>query len=104
MTWVFNASPLIILGKIGRLELLPKFKNDFLIPQAVVDELMAGPAEDQASTWARTSLLPISPPQKIELEVLSWDLGAGESAVISCCRQLERLLFNSPHIEHGQRS
>lgn len=43
MKWVFNASTLILPGRMGRLELLQHFKPACCLPQAVLDELLAGP-------------------------------------------------------------
>jgi predicted nucleic acid-binding protein len=45
-----NASPLISLATIGRLDLLLAADHDVLIPAAVADEILAGPAADPASS------------------------------------------------------
>ena len=49
VTWVVNASPLISLAKIGRLDLLSAAEREVLIPAAVAKEILAGPAGDPAS-------------------------------------------------------
>ncbi|MBN2391716.1 MAG: DUF3368 domain-containing protein [Anaerolineae bacterium] len=80
--WVLNSSPLIALGRIGYTHLLSELATDIAIPRAVVDEIKAGPTDDRAyhavmdnaQHIVDTSLVP---------EVLAWDLGAGETAVIS---------------------
>lgn len=46
--WVINASPLILLGKIGFLGLLPRITTHFLIPPAVLKGLKQGTADDAA--------------------------------------------------------
>ena len=82
--WIVNASPLILLGKINRLELLAALPPSFSIPHAVSLEIFAGPDTDPAKIWLQTEgnafVIPDSP---ISPEILSWDLGAGETAVIS---------------------
>lgn len=43
MTAVVNTSPLIVLAKLRRLDLLPALYGGILIPQAVADEVLAKP-------------------------------------------------------------
>ncbi len=43
---VVNASPLILLGKAGRLELLRALGRDVIVPDAVLQELRAKGADD----------------------------------------------------------
>lgn len=79
---VINASPLIVLFKSGQAELLPKLFNEVLIPQAVWEEVTAS-KNDIASqqlpkvSWATSMQVAIHP------SVATWDLGAGESTVLS---------------------
>ena len=82
-TWVVNASPLISLAKIGRLDLLRAEGRDVLIPAAVEEEILAGPRDDAASIalTARAFAEPVVSAQRVE--VLEWGLGAGETAVLS---------------------
>jgi predicted nucleic acid-binding protein len=80
---VVNASPVIALARIGQVELLTYLPKQAVIPQAVVDELMHAPPEDPARHAVENGLFkiiktPVPPPT-----VLAWDLGAGESAVLS---------------------
>ena len=49
--WVLDASPLILLGKLGRLEWLPEPTQNYWIPQAVVTEILAGPEDDLTRRW-----------------------------------------------------
>jgi predicted nucleic acid-binding protein len=44
--WVVNASPLILLAKVGRLDLLPTLANQLVVPASVMAEVQAGPAAD----------------------------------------------------------
>ncbi len=85
--WIFNASPLILLGKIDRLDLIPLLNPHFAVPQKVVDEIYCGPDEDRAVKWLkkielRTHVLSGAP---IAEEIRLWDLGNGESAVLQSC-------------------
>ncbi|MBV7336323.1 DUF3368 domain-containing protein [Chloroflexi bacterium TSY] len=61
--------------------MLSALADDVLVPSAVVDEIAAGPIEDRGRNeivkWP-TVVTPTPSP-----ELLAWDLGAGETAVIS---------------------
>lgn len=84
--WVVNASPIITLAKIGRINLLPQLCDEMVIPQGVADEIQQGGYNDSALTWIRTegeSFL--KPSFGIDPVVASWDLGSGESHVLSWC-------------------
>jgi predicted nucleic acid-binding protein len=83
---VVNASPLIVLFKSGQAELLPQLFGKILVPQAVWDEVTAAPNDMAAqqlltATWAT--------PVEVEVDsaIAGWDLGAGESAVLSFALQ-----------------
>jgi hypothetical protein len=82
-TWVVNASPLISLAKIGRLDLLRAADRDVLIPAAVAEEILAGPAGDPALVALTARDLPDPVPMASRVEVVEWGLGAGETAVLS---------------------
>jgi len=83
--WIFNASPLILLGKIGQLHLIENLSPFFRIPTAVVTEIGKGPASDPTIGWLASAVFEShvvetpSPPAFLE----QWDLGAGETAVLS---------------------
>jgi predicted nucleic acid-binding protein len=56
-----NASPLIMLGKINRLDLAERLATRLLVPQAVIDEVAGGrqdPLAQAALKWA----LRLAPP------------------------------------------
>jgi predicted nucleic acid-binding protein len=84
MTLVFNASPLIVLAKADLLDQLMPLANRVWIPQAVVTEVTAvkDPA-DPARTWLVDKTEIIHKPIPITPFVTAWDLGDGESAVLS---------------------
>lgn len=76
---VVNASPLICLSKSGLLDLLPSMFKDIVVPDLVVKEIMAkGGVGPNLGRWIkRIEDVPIAP------QVASWDMGDGESAVLS---------------------
>lgn len=84
--WISNASPLILLGKIGCLDLLASLAPSLAVPQSVIREIEGG-LEDDASvatviTWAKARAVD---DMSVPASVASWDLGAGESQVLSYC-------------------
>ncbi|RMH58139.1 MAG: DUF3368 domain-containing protein [Candidatus Hydrogenedentota bacterium] len=84
--WVLDASPLIVLARIGRLDLLSETCKTVLIPEAVITEIARGPSDDPArqaleSGWSKKSIS-VEP----DSEILEWGLGAGETAVLTLAR------------------
>jgi predicted nucleic acid-binding protein len=82
--FVVDASPLILLAAIDGLSLLAGLAGEVVIPRAVLDEVLAGKdphpslRELVAAPWARVEPSGSPPP-----EVAGWDLGAGESQVLT---------------------
>jgi predicted nucleic acid-binding protein len=87
---VINASPLIFLGNAGRLDLLrASDASRFLVPSSVLDEVTASQHSDRASrSVAEAEWLERAPAISIPAEIIEWDVGPGESAVIETCRRL----------------
>jgi predicted nucleic acid-binding protein len=82
-SWVLNASPLIVLARIGREDLLLALAERVVVPRPVAAEIQAGPAQDparQVLEAGRFTVVDTSPPPP---ELLAWDLGRGETAVLS---------------------
>ena len=81
--WVLNASPLIVLARVG-LESLPlSLAAQVTVPRPVAEEIQAGPSLDparQALAAGRFTIVDSPPPPA---ELLAWDLGYGETAVLS---------------------
>jgi predicted nucleic acid-binding protein len=79
---------LIALGRIDNLCLLGELASKLLIPEQVLAEVEAGFIKDRATAktlaWA-TRYASASVP--VAEFVAGWDLGAGESQVISLCLQ-----------------
>jgi predicted nucleic acid-binding protein len=85
--WVVNASPLILLGKLKRLDLLERMAPVLQVPEAVIREVSMGgrhhdPAANATAAWAQSYL---HPDVAVLPTVAHWDLGTGESQVISLC-------------------
>ena len=76
--WVANASPIIVLARCGYLDLLSKLSREVLIPQAVVDEIVAGPQADPARQLIENGWGARAVPRLVALELLEWGLGLGE--------------------------
>lgn len=81
---VINSSPLIVLFKSQQADLLPQLFSEIIVPAGVWDEITAADQNDAASrqlssvTWAqRVEISDVAP------EVAAWDLGKGESQVLS---------------------
>ena len=80
---VLNASPLILLCNSELDFILPELFDDIVVPTAVWQEIMSGSHLDRAVqtlpdlTWLKQeSIMPVP-------EVVRWDLGAGETEVVS---------------------
>jgi len=58
-TWIVNASPLILLGKINRLDLLEQLCRSLVIPYPVSLEILAGPDLDPAKIWILDHLVSV---------------------------------------------
>jgi predicted nucleic acid-binding protein len=81
--WILNASPVILLARVGCTHLIGALAENAAIPEAVAAEIRSGPGDDPASQWIAAGSItitstPIPPP-----ELLAWDLGAGETAVLA---------------------
>jgi predicted nucleic acid-binding protein len=78
---VVDASPLVVLARAGRLDLLRLLADRVVVPGQVADEVTAHSDEaaralDEA--WVeRVAAVPVAE------RIAAWDLGSGESAVLS---------------------
>ena len=86
-TWIANASPIIALAKIERLDLLLVEGRTLLIPEAVVSEILQAPAHDAARQALEAGWGPKPIAVAPDMGVLEWGLGAGETTVLSLARQ-----------------
>lgn len=81
---VVNASPLILLARIDRLDLIASLANLIVVPEAVIREIQAGSGRDGSAGKVQNlpSILRVEDrpvPDRIRI----WDLGAGESQVLA---------------------
>lgn len=82
--WVVDASPLIVLAKVNQLDLLTKLPDRLLVPTRVAEELAAGPENDPARRWLLDAGdAYVHSTASVTPEVAAWDIGRGESAVVS---------------------
>ena len=81
--FVINASPFILLCKSGLIDLLPQIFSDVCMPEGVSIEIIEGNDDatqklyDCEETWLNRYLVNITE------EVLVWNLGNGETEVLS---------------------
>lgn len=81
--WVVNASPLIVLAKINQVTLIQELCEEWIIPIGVLDEINLGPEDDPARLWLQANKKGIIKKVAIVPQVASWDLGQGETEVLS---------------------
>ena len=91
---VIHSSPLITLFRAGLNPLLPELSPTIVVPDAVWVEVTTTSHDDPAALglprteWAQRIAVPISS------EVAIWNLGAGETAVLSFA--LQGRIFRKP--------
>jgi predicted nucleic acid-binding protein len=80
---VVDTSPLVVLSKVGRVDLLRDVAGTLVVASAVADEIRAGPPNDPARVALESGRF--GKPITVDLlpTVVEWGLGAGESAVLS---------------------
>lgn len=81
--WILNASPTIVMAKIGKLDLLTSLPDEVILPNAVAEEIKAGPEGDAARSAVEAGLFRMIETPDPSPELIAWDLGAGETSVIS---------------------
>jgi predicted nucleic acid-binding protein len=93
--WVVNASPLIALAHAGQLELLEKLPVELVVPEAVAEEILAGPDDP-----ARRALASGWGPRRgaaVPQNIAEWSLGKGESAVLALAFELKATAVLDDH-------
>jgi len=85
---VVNASPLIVLSRLARLDLLrePRPDIEVSVPQAVLDEVMQGEPDDPAVSLVPLAVgdwLRVIPTPAVHVSIRSGRLDPGEIAVLS---------------------
>ena len=75
---IVDASPLILLGKIGRLDLLRVGGPEVMVPGAVLEEVGGHEPDEAAQEIVLASWIRVAPSDSDpRLTVQAWDLGAG---------------------------
>lgn len=81
---VVNASPLIFLARGGMVELLQLVGEQVVVPLTVAEEIQRRGSQDiTAQTLSRTPWLEVTETPPIPALIQAWDLGAGESSVLT---------------------
>jgi len=95
MTAVSNSTPLIVLAKINRLDLLKDYFGVIYIPEEVYDEVvrrggnLAGSSEVASCNWIKVE--PVK--NRMAVETLSLSLDKGEAEAIVLSKEKESLLI-----------
>jgi predicted nucleic acid-binding protein len=79
--WVVNASPLIVLDRIGHLALFAQLGNTLVVPGGVLAEISREPRPIDP---CRLDFFGTVTVDAIDPIVAAWDLGRGESEVLTC--------------------
>lgn len=82
--WVANASPLILLEKVDQLRLLRDLADELIVPDGVAQEVRVKPqGERLLDDLLSFSTARIESNVRIPQEIEVWDLGRGESEVLT---------------------
>lgn len=80
---VVNASPLIALFRSGQADLLPRLFNRVIVPEAVWKEVVVDERDDAAARGLGIHVWPLREHVANSPRVEAWNLGAGETEVLS---------------------
>jgi len=87
-TLVCNASPLILLCRVGQLGMLGQLADDVWVPRSVLREVSRGNAVDGAGDAVlRECSLVVVDDVPLPEEIERWQLGSGESQALAVARQ-----------------
>jgi predicted nucleic acid-binding protein len=82
--FIADSSPLILLARIGKIDLLPALAGKVFVPESVLLELRAGSHRDSAASVVEQAPgIEIVPDLPIPATVHAWDLDPGESQVLA---------------------
>ena len=73
---VVDTSPLVVLCKVGRQDLLRDFAKALVVPSAVADEIRAGPVQDPARVALESGRFGVPIHVDVLPMVMEWGLGA----------------------------
>ena len=80
---VVNASPLISLFRSGQADLLPRIFRRIVVPEAVWQEVVLEDKDDAVARELSAQPWPVRESVTPSPRVNAWNLGAGETAVLS---------------------
>lgn len=80
---VVNASPLISLFRSGQADLLPRLFRRIVVPDAVWNEVVVEDKDDAVARELSAQSWPVPESVNPSPRVNAWNLGAGETAVLS---------------------
>ncbi len=80
---VVNSSPIISLAKIDKVNLLIDLSDELIIPNGVYEEITDFNSNDKAVVWIKDIGLQFIKNTTIPTQILEWNLGKGESEVMS---------------------
>ena len=87
--WVANASPLILLGKAGRLSLRTGLCDELIVPERVVAEVGSKPdGRDTIESLRAGPGVRFEDERPVGPDIDRWDLGPGESQVLEVGRAI----------------
>lgn len=82
--WVVNASPVIVLAKVGHVDFLPALCKELVIPSRAAEEIKGGNPTDPSVEWIKNKgKLFLREDAPHSSQVNAWDLGEGETAVLT---------------------
>jgi predicted nucleic acid-binding protein len=82
--WVINASPIIVLAKVGLMEKVPSLADPLVVPEAVAQEIRSCAIEDAAVRWLKGAGQSfIRPTEPAPLQLAGSGIGHGEKSVIA---------------------
>lgn len=87
-SFILNASPVILLGKAGLLKTISPLAESWIVPEGVVDEIeVKRPIDPYLSDLTKSSKVSRESVKQIHPLVATWDLGQGESEVLTLAMQ-----------------
>ncbi|HAA90548.1 MAG: hypothetical protein XD63_1739 [Thermoanaerobacterales bacterium 50_218] len=91
MRVICNTSPLILLAKINRLDLLAQLYSEVIIPVSVLKEMEAKPGEEvkQIQALLQSQKFQLRKASQRALNELPPDLGVGEQEAIALALEIE---------------
>ena len=87
MKLISNTSPLILLFEADLEFVLRELYGEIIIPEEVLSEILISPKVDKLSNQIESCDWIKKVKIEMEASVLNWDLGKGESAVLSYALQ-----------------